>query len=136
MHHGLGSEAQITKFLLNFYFVSIVVNFLVYTIIIVIHGIARDFHSLIMGGRNPLKEDLGLSRINILINPASPCVEPLIKCCQTVHIFVQITPISDIIPPAFHMHPQPQHYKSVNKTQYKFYYIEFINRCEDCGMFA
>ena len=81
MHHGLGSEAQITKFLLNFYFVSIVVNFLVYTIIIVIHGIARDFHSLIMGGRNPLKEDLGLSRINILINPASPCVEPLIKCC-------------------------------------------------------
>ena len=87
---------------------------------IIIEGRSDDLNLQIMGGRNPLKEDLGFGRINILINPPSPCVETLIKCCQSVHIFIQTGPLSDIIPPANNQKPSDQHSPSESEHNIKY----------------
>lgn len=42
---------------------------------------------LIVSGRNSLEEDFGFSRIDILVNPSSPCGQPFVKCHEAVHVF-------------------------------------------------
>ena len=37
------------------------------------------FYSLVVGGRNALEEDLGLGRIDIVVNPVSPCCKPFVE---------------------------------------------------------
>lgn len=58
---------------------------------------------LVVDRGNPLEEDLGLGRINIQVNPSAPCCQTLVKCHQTVHVFVIFLPILDVVEPAMKM---------------------------------
>lgn len=76
-----------------------------------------------MGGRDALKEDLSFGGINVVVNPVGPCGQTLRECCETVHILIQVTPLSYIIPPA---NPQSSaavglHFPSVSEYYKRLY---------------
>lgn len=56
--------------------------------------------SLVMGGRDPLEEDLGPGRIHIEVDPPSPCGEALVERDQPVHVPVVLSTVLHVIPPA------------------------------------
>lgn len=66
---------------------------------------AVDFYLLIMSGGDSLENDPGFTGINIHVHPPSPGGQPLIKCLQTVHIFLHCISYLHIIPPEQHSQP-------------------------------
>lgn len=55
-----------------------------------------------MRGRDPLEEDLGLGRVDVAVDPPSPCGQSLVECNQPVHVPVVLASVLHIIPPAHH----------------------------------
>jgi len=53
-----------------------------------------------MHRRNSQKEDFGLGWIHVDVDPSSPCCQTFVEQNETVHVFVQLVTLLNIVPSA------------------------------------